>query len=331
MVPKKKIGFIGFDGVTAVDLVVPAEAFAAAETTDQDGRLCACYEVFTIGLSNQPFVAESGMIFKPQKTLQDAPILDTLIIPGGHGLRRPDTSRAVSAFIKARAGRTRRIVAVCTGIYGLAETGLLSGRRVTTHWRFARDVARRYPTLILDDNAIFLKDGAFYTSAGAMAGIDLSLFLIEEDFGPQAALLVARELVVYVKRSGGQEQYSEPLRFQTEAVDRFAELATWMVSNLDQNLSVEVLASRACLCPRQFTRRFKRIFGSPPADFVEKLRLDEARRRLVSANNSVENVGVSVGYKSPDTFRRAFQRRLGINPTVYQRRFGVGASFDERD
>lgn len=181
--------------------------------------------------------------------------------------------------------------------------------------------ACRFPEVQVNDNAIFIKDGPFYTSAGATAGIDLSLSLIEEDYGPRVALAVARELVVYLKRTGGQEQYSEPLQFQTESVSRLSELATWMLSHLSEDLSVEVLAARACLCPRHFSRRFKMEFGHPPADFVERLRLDEARRRLSNADNSVKNVGISVGFKSADAFRRAFERRLGINPSDYRGRF----------
>jgi len=227
----------------------------------------------------------------------------------------------VSAFIKKRASQTRRIVSICTGIYGLAATGLLAGRKVTTHWRFAPDVARRFPDLRIFDNAIFVKDGPFYTSAGVTAGIDLSLFLIEEDYGSRAALAVARELVVYLKRSGGQEQYSEPLQFQTQSVSRLSELTTWMLSHLNDDLSVEALAAKACLCPRHFSRRFKIEFGTTPADFAERLRLDEARRRLSLVDNSVENVGTSVGFKSADAFRRAFERRLGVNPSDYRRRF----------
>src|SRR5262249_13830032 len=155
---------------------------------------------------------------------------DTLIVPGGGGLRKPQIGKPVAAFVKARAKSTRRIVSICTGLYGLAQTGLLADRTVTTHWRFAQDVASRFPELHVDCNRIFLKDGPFYTSAGATAGIDLSLSLIEEDYGPRVAMTVARDLVVYLKRSGGQEQYSEPLQFQTQSVSRLSDLAAWIVS-----------------------------------------------------------------------------------------------------
>jgi transcriptional regulator GlxA family with amidase domain len=322
----KRIGFIGFDGVVAIDLAGPAEAFATAQIREGRDEPRPCYEVLTIGLSNQPFVADSGIVFTPQKTLKTAPALDTLIIPGGKGLQTPRINRMVSGFVKARSGHTRRIVSICTGIYGLASTGLLSGRKVTTHWRYAHDVARRFPDIRVHDNAIFLKDGPFYTSAGATAGIDLSLSLIEEDYGPRVALAVARELVVYLKRSGGQEQYSEPLQFQTQSISRLSELTTWILSHLNENLSVEALATKACLCPRHFRRRFKIEFGSTPSDFVERLRLDEARRRLSVGDNSVEHVGTSVGFKSADAFRRAFERRLGINPSDYRERFATGAN-----
>jgi len=322
----KRIGLIGFDGVVAIDLAGPADAFTYAEIPGGQNGPRRCYEVVTIGLSNRPFVSESGLVFKPQKSFKNAPPLDTVIVPGGSGVvRKPQIAKAVAEFVKARAKSTRRIVSICTGVYGLAETGLLNGRKVATHWAHARKLFDRFPELQVDDNAIFIKDGSFYTSAGATAGIDLSLSLIEEDYGPRVAMTVARDLVVYLKRSGGQEQYSEPLRFQTQSVSRLSDLATWIVSHLSENLSVEVLAAKACLCPRHFTRRFKEEFGYSPANFVEKLRLDEARGRLSAGDNSIENVGLSVGFKSSDAFRRAFEHRLGLNPSDYRRRFSTAA------
>jgi transcriptional regulator GlxA family with amidase domain len=323
--PPKRIGIIGFDGVVAIDVAGPADAFAYAEIPGGQNGPRRCYEVITIGLSNRPFVAESGLVFTPQKNFRNAPPLDTLIIPGGSGLGKPQIRKSVAVFVNTRAGQTRRIVSICTGLYGLAATGLLAGRHVTTHWRFAQDLSHLFPELIVDRKAIFLKDGPFYTSAGATSGIDLSLSLIEEDYGPRVAMTVARDLVVYLKRSGGQEQYSEPLQFQTQSVSRLSDLATWIVSHLNEDLSVEVLATKACLCPRHFCRRFKREFGYSPAEFVERLRLDEARRRLCTGDNSIENVGLSVGFKSADAFRRAFERRLEIKPSDYRRRFSTAA------
>ena len=214
---------------------------------------------------------------------------------------------------------------MCTGIYALAPTGLLDGRRVTTHWKFAAQLAGRFPALKMDADALYIRDGKFYTSAGVTAGIDLSLALIEEDFGPRVALAVARELVVYMKRPGGQEQFSEPLKFQVASTSRFADLAAWMLGHLAQDLSVDAMAERTNLCPRQFSRRFRLEFKSSPAAFVQRLRLDEARKRLSAPGCSVERVADSVGFHDPDSFRRAFLQRFGVAPSHYRGRFLAGA------
>jgi transcriptional regulator GlxA family with amidase domain len=317
----RRVGFLGFDGVMALDLVGPIDAFTSAAIEGDAGEPTPCYEVVVVGLSARPFASESGVLFKPHTTLRSAPKLDTLIIPGGRGLRHPPTQAAVAEWVKSQAGKLRRIATVCTGVYGLAPTGLLDGRRVTTHWRFARAVAERFTRLRVDSSALFIKDGPFYTCAGVTAGIDLALELIEEDYGPSVALAVARELVVYLKRAGGQDQYSAPLRFQTKSADRFADLAAWMQGHLHRDLTVDALAARACLCPRHFTRRFKGAFGATPATFVEDLRLGEARERLSLADQSIESIARSVGFKSGDAFRRAFERRFGVNPTGYRQRF----------
>ncbi|MBI2678392.1 MAG: GlxA family transcriptional regulator [Candidatus Koribacter versatilis] len=319
-----RVAIIGFDGVNAVDLTGPLEAFASVrevETEDAPRR----YETIVLGVSQKPFTADSGVVFQPHRTLADAPPLDTVIIPGGSGLRVPATQLAVVGWLRAHAKNIRRICSVCTGIYGLAASGLLDGRRVTTHWRWAKRVAERFPLLKLEANAIFIQDGPYYTSAGVTAGIDLALGLIEQDFGAALALEVAREMVVHFKRDGGQEQYSQPLQFQVAASsDRLAELGGWIPAHLKHDLSVEALAAKACLSPRQFTRRFTRVFGLTPADFVEKLRLDEARRRLGAHGSSVAAVAESVGFASADAFRRAFERRFGVSPRSYRQRFGGG-------
>jgi len=195
-----RVGFLGFEGLMALDLVGPIDAFTSAFVEGRNGEVSNCYEVVIIGLSGQPFTSESGVVFKPHKTIKNAPSLDTLIIPGGKGLRVSETQKKAAGWISSRAATTRRIATVCTGTFGLAATGLLNGRCVTTHWRQAQELAQRFPELKVDPNALYLKDGKFYTCAGITAGIDLSLALIEEDFGPRVALSVARELVVYLKR-----------------------------------------------------------------------------------------------------------------------------------
>lgn len=310
------VAILGFDGVAALDLVGPLEAFAVAEV---EGR--KCYDTRVIGFTSRPFAAESGVVFRSHASLATKIDIDTLIVPGGPGLRRPAINTRLVSWICQRAPRIRRIASVCTGIYGLGPTGLLDRRHVTTHWRFTHDVARRFPKLKMDADALFRKDGKFYTSAGVTAGIDLALALIEEDFGTRVALSVARELVVFLKRPGGQAQYSEPLQFQVETVDSFGDLITWMCGHLQQDLTVDALAKRACLCPRHFSRRFKRAFHRTPAAFVEDLRLTEARRRLSGNGAKIESIAASVGFRSADAFRRAFQRRFGVKPTHYRRRF----------
>lgn len=317
---KRRVGFIVFPGVTALDFVGPMEAFAAAVTTES-GRKEPCYELVTIALGRRRVRGESGLEVHADCTLDSAPALDTVLIPGGHGLREPAMLSRLSAWLKERQGKTRRIAAVCTGIYGLAASGLLEDRRVTTHWAFAQDVAQRFPTLRVDPNALFLKDGKFYTSAGVTAGIDLSLALIEEDCGPAVALAVARELVVYIKRPGDQAQFSEPLQFQTRTGDRFADLVAWLMRNPQHKLSTEILAKRMNLGARHFSRSFKRAYGLAPMEFVEGLRIKEACKRLLLPRASVETVARSVGFSSADVFRRAFERRIGVAPGSYRARF----------
>jgi transcriptional regulator GlxA family with amidase domain len=316
-VKRIRIGVVGFEGVTALDLVGPTEAFATARIENEPA-----YEVVIVGVTKKPFTAESGVIFRPHRSLEAKVDLDTLIIPGGSGLREPRVNAKIASWVRMHAPRIRRVASVCTGIYGLAATGLLDGRHATTHWRFVRDVAQKFPAITLEANALFLKDGPFYTSAGVTAGIDLALALIEEDLGALAALSVARELVVYLKRPGGQEQFSEPLQFQIESTDKLGELAAWIRGHLRNDLSVEALAERACLCPRQFTRRFTRLFQRTPAAFVEDLRLAEAQKRLSTRSMTIEGVAASVGFRSADAFRRSFERRFGISPTAYRRQNG---------
>ena len=316
-----RVGLIGYDGVQALDIIGPSDAFTIAEIESDNGQRRRCYEVIIVGITNKPFRAESGIYFQPQTTLRYAPTLDTLIIPGGRGARIGQSSSLIAKWISSRAKRIRRIASVCTGVYALAPTGLLDGRRVTTHWRFANDVARRFPKLNVDHDALFLKDGPFYTAGGITSSVDLALALIEEDYGPRVALAVARELVVFLKRFGGQKQYSEPLEFQINSTDRFADLASWMVEHMRGDLSLAALAKRVCLSPRHFVRRFKQAFDGTPAAFVENLRLDEARRRLSERTQTIENVASSVGFQSDDVFRRAFQRRFGVKPSSYRSRF----------
>jgi transcriptional regulator GlxA family with amidase domain len=322
----KTVGLIVFEQVTAVDVTGPAEVFSRANIANGYGCESSCYDVLILGVTTQPCMTECGIVVEPHTDLRSAPPLDTVIVSGGPGIRDAKVTKKIAKWLNHRASTTRRIATLGTGIYALAATGMLDHRQVATHWRYARDVARQFPSLRIA-NCLFVKDGPFYTSAGAMAGIDLSLSLIEEDYGARVALAIARELVVYVKRSGLQEQFPETLQFQTKSVSRLSELTSWIISHLSESLSVEALAARACLCPRHFSRRFKKEFDTTPADFVERLRLDEACHRLSIPDNSVEDIAVSVGFKSAAAFRRAFQRRLGVKPNDYRRRVALDPKF----
>lgn len=313
----KLIGFLGFDGVTTLDLTGPLEAFATARLDQENGRQ-RCYETVIIGVSRKTFESRSGVTFKTLHTLQTAPALDSVVIPGGVGLRTGETMNTIASWLQLRAPATRRIASVCAGIYPFARTGLLDGRSVTTHWRYAGDVVRAFPRLRMNSAASFLRDGAHYTCGGGTAGIEMSLAMIEEDHGSRTALAVARELVMSL-RPPGNEQCVDVSAHASDVHDRLTELPGWITSRLQENLSVEVLAERACLCPRHFSRLFKQTFRTTPASFVEQLRIGEAERRLATRRTSIESVAAAVGFKSTEVFRRAFERWHGQTPSRFQR------------
>jgi transcriptional regulator GlxA family with amidase domain len=258
-------------------------------------------------------------VIKARYTIQTAPPLDTIIIPGGAGLRHSMASDRITAWLIDRAKSTRRIAAISEGIYPLASTGLLNGHGVTTHWRLAHEVARTFPALSVSNGVSFVKSDRFYTCGGGVAGMEMSLALIEEDFGAKTALAVARELSIDLRPAGAAPQTALPPH-QSGPAERLAELPAWITSRLHRDLTVEVLAERACLSPRHFHRLFKETFKCTPAEFVEQLRINEARRRLAAQRENVETVASSVGFKSPAVFRRAFGRQLGYPPSRVLRR-----------
>jgi transcriptional regulator GlxA family with amidase domain len=315
------IGILGFDGVSALDLIGPLEAFKAARTYDNYHRTYSCYEVVMLGLKTRNFVSDSGVEFKAHKTIQATSSFDTIIIPGGTGCCVPQISSAISAWLSKQECRVRRIASVCAGIYPLAATGLVDGRRVVTHWRIAPDVAKRFPKLRVNQTASFLKDGVFYTCGGGTAAMEMMVALINEDHGSRVALSVAREFVMRLRPPGADESFVRPVQGEQESAERLADLPAWILAHLNNNLSVEVLAEKTCLCPRHFSRVFKRVFEMTPAEFVERLRLGEARRRLLAPRATIKDVADSVGFKSADAFRRAFERELGLTPSSFRARF----------
>lgn len=323
---RREVVFVVFDGLTGLDLCGPLEVLTAASARLEPASRYRCR---MLSVDARAVRTESGLQLLPDGPLAEPGRIDTLIVPGGSGLREPRTLATVADWLRRHAPRARRAVSVCTGIYAMAEASLLAGRGVTTHWQFAADVARRFPALRMQADSIYVRDGRFYSSGGVTAGIDLSLALVAEDHGASLALSVARELLVYLKRPGGQEQYSQALQRQTEAPERLADLLGWMQSHLGDELTVETLAERMHLSPRQLSRLFDAQLGISPARYVEQLRLDEARRRLLEPACRVQRLAVSLGYTSADAFRRAFQRRHGVAPSEYAARFATSAGAQE--
>jgi transcriptional regulator GlxA family with amidase domain len=312
-----RVGLVGFDEVTALHLVGPADAFVGAALDDGYGNRIPCYEVHTIGVFSDRFRAEDGLMFEAGETLSSAPVLDTIIVAGGNGIRRPEVSHEVAAWILKRVNDTRRIGAVCTGIYGVAPTGLLDGREVTTHWRFARDLARRFPRLRIDHRKPFVQDGPYYTTTGLSGGVNLSLAMIQEDYGPYVAQSVEEGLTLRLTKEDREELPSDAVPVDNYPIDRFSDLVAWVIKNLHTDLSIEVLARRACMCPGHFSKLFKSVFGEAPSEFVQNLRLNEARRRLSKRQRTLRTVAASVGFSSPDSFHRAFERKFGSRPSSY--------------
>jgi transcriptional regulator GlxA family with amidase domain len=313
----KLVGLLGFDGVAASELTPAADVFAAATLHGGYGNRISCYQITMIGFSSECFRAESGIVFRPDSTLETVSELDTIIVPGGDGLRRSSVNERIADWILARVNETRRVSAIGGGIYGVAPTGLLDGREVTTHFRFANDVARRFANLRVDPRRHLVKDGPFYTASGPSAAIDLSLTLIEEDYGREVASVLAQEFVSASINGNGQYKLPTPLAFNSQPTDRFVELIPWIMRNLHEDLSVSTLARRTCMSLSHFNRAFKSVFGSAPGEFVETLRVNEAKRRLSVPKRTLDTIAASVGFSDAQTFQRAFQRRLGAKPRSY--------------
>jgi len=316
----KTIGVIVFDQMTAADLIGPIETFSQSMIGMDNGKHRRCYEVLTIGVTAGTCITASSIVLKPEVEMQCAPVLDTLIVPGGGGIHNPKLNKRIGKWLIGRAPDTRRVVALGTGIYALAATGLLDGRQVVVHWRFAKDVASQFPKLRVNPSNLFVKDGSFYTCPGGISTVDLSLALIEEDYGRQVALRLARDLFVHLKRSCEHEQYSEALQFQVHSSDRFADLPAWILSHLSHDLSVDALAQRAGMSRRNFTRLFHKTFGKTASQFVAEARIAEARKRLLVPRHSIESIANSVGFQSADVFSVAFERHAGVRPRIYRAR-----------
>jgi transcriptional regulator GlxA family with amidase domain len=247
--------------------------------------------------------------------------VDTLVVPGGEGTREAFRDEALVSWIRRAAGRARRVTSVCTGAFLLAEAGLLDGRRATTHWSACSALRRRYPSITVEDDPIFVRDEHVWTSAGVTAGMDLALALVEEDAGKEAALAVARQLVLFVRRPGGQAQFSAQLSADAAEREPLRELQAWIVDHLAEDLTVDALAQRAHMSPRNFARAFKREVGMTPAAYVERSRVERAQQALQTSEAPVALVARRCGFGTAGTLRRAFHRRAGVSPAEYRSRF----------
>ncbi|MDN0198654.1 GlxA family transcriptional regulator [Streptomyces sp. S.PNR 29] len=303
-----------FDEVQSLDVTGPVEVFAGAEK-----HTPGTYRIRTASLDGAPVRTSSGLTLVPDQSLAAAPDAHTLLVPGGQGTRRPDP-RLVD-WVREHGPRAERLVSVCTGAALLADAGLLDGRRATTHWAYCDRLARDHPAIEVDPDPIYVRDGNVATSAGVTAGIDLALALVEEDLGRDVALTIARHLVVFLRRPGNQAQFSAQLAAQTAQREPLREVQLWITEHPGADLTVESLAARASLSPRHFARAFQAETGMTPGRYVDRVRLEHARRLLEDTGDGVEEISRASGYGTPEAMRRAFLKALGTSPAEYRRRF----------
>ena len=312
--PQRTVLLVLFDGVQSLDVTGPLEVFTGAEQ-----HTPGTYHVRTASLDGGPVRTSSGLALVPDGALTAMPDPDTLLVPGGQGTRGPDPR--LTDWLRAHGPRARRLVSVCTGAILLAAAGLLDGRRATTHWAYCDKLARDHPAVTVDPEPIYVRDGYIATSAGVTSGIDLALALVEEDLDREVALTVARHLVVFLRRPGNQAQFSAQLAAQTARRDPLREVQRWITEHPAGDLTVESLAARARLSPRHFARAFREETGTTPGRYVDRVRLEHARRLLEDTCDGVEEISRASGYGTPEAMRRAFVRALGTAPAEYRRRF----------
>jgi transcriptional regulator GlxA family with amidase domain len=320
------IVIIAFDGVQSLDLTGPLEVFTGANDYLAGRGAEPAYRIAVATLGTAPVRTSSGLTIVPDTDLRDVGDAHTLVVPGGNGTRSAGPAiEEMAGWLRQHAPAARRITSVCTGAFLLARAGLLVGRRVTTHWAYADALARQFPDAIVDQEPIYVRDGTIVTSAGVTAGIDLALALVEEDVGREAALAVARHLVVFLRRPGGQAQFSAQLRAQLARRQPLREVQQWITERPAADLSVDSLAARAGLSPRHFARSFAAETGMTPGRYVGRVRLEAARRGLEDTGDGIEQVARYCGYPTPEAMRRAFVRTLGVSPAGYRQRFQAPA------
>lgn len=316
----RRIEILTFDDSQLLDVTGPLQVFASANIEAMAAGLPQPYDVEAVA-ENSTVRTNSGLVIATRSLAECPAEIDTLIAGGGFGVNKAMEHVPLIEWITTRARSARRVASVCSGAFLLAEAGLLKGKRAATHWGRVTEFRARFPDVTLDPDPIYIRDGDVWTSAGVTAGIDLALALVEEDLGHAIALAVARELVVFLKRPGGQSQFSSVLQLQS-ANARFHELHGWIAANLRADLSLVALAERSNMSVRSFVRHYTRATGQTPARAVEHLRI-EAARRMLEARTSVGSVARRCGFGSEETMRRAFQRTLGVAPSDYAARFAL--------
>lgn len=324
--PKERhVVLAAYQGVSLLDLGGPLEAFRVASTFGQTRSRRVHYKCTVVSSHGGQVDTADGvpLVTRSIRSLDRAEI-DTLIVPGAFTVEDVTRDTRLIKWIASRAPKCRRVCSVCVGSFMLATAGILDGRRAATHWMHAPLLARKHPKVQVEPDAIFVQDGRVWSSAGVTTGIDLALALIEEDCGRGVAIDVARMLVVYLKRAGGQSQYSALLAAQAQSdADIFADLDRWMTENLNADLTVEGLAEHVHMSPRNFARQYARKRGRTPAKAVDAIRLDAARRRLEETDDRIEVIAEACGYTGEEQMRAAFVRTLQIPPRDYRKRFAT--------
>ena len=320
----RRILIASFPGAQILDVTGPLEVFSTTNrlVAEDDPGSPRPYRLELVATRKGPFETSCGVQLVAGRAVRDlrGPI-DTLLVAGGEGTEAALGDDVLLAWIRRAGPRARRLASVCTGAFLLAHAGLLDGRRATTHWKSCERLALLYPKVKVEPDPIFIRDGRVYTSAGICAGMDLALALVEEDLGREIALAVAQHLVVFLKRPGGQSQFSAQLKAQFPESQPLRELEAWIADHPEADLSVASLAARVAMSPRNFARVFARDVGTTPAHYVETARVETARHRLEESDASIEQIARACGFGTSETLRRAFLRSLRVSPADYRGRF----------
>lgn len=321
---KISVGMVLFPGFQLLDIAGPKDAFAQVKVLS--GGDCE-YEMLTVGTTRSPLLSSSGLTVIPDRTIFDpCPHFDTIIVPGGLGIFDVYADSTLCDWLKAQEKRCRRLAAICNGVFAFGAAGLIDRKSVTTHWMDATHLSELFPLAQVDPDHIHVKDGTLYTTAGVTAGIDLSLLMIEEDFGKRMAIDVAKYLVVYLRRAGGQSQFSPLLDMQGGVDSQVEAVQDYMLANLHVNHSLTSLAERVHMSPRNLSRLFAKETGIPPMAFLADARIDAVRRYLESTEQSMKEIAHRCGFENADSLRRVFVKRLSISPVEYRQRFRTGSS-----